>query len=175
AFVVGAAVDRDDAWEEAVALAERHQALVWVSPMSSRCSFPESHPLFAGFLPASRERIVERLAGHDVVLALGAPVFMYHIEGFGPHVPPGTELFQMIDDPDMAAWTPVGTSVVCSLRLGIRDLLARPAPPGRPAPAGRTPPPRVTAGERISVAYLMQTLADLRPADSIVVEESPSS
>src|SRR4051812_17579763 len=48
AFVVGPGVDRNDAWEAVVTLAERHQALVWVSPMSSRGSFPERHPLFAG-------------------------------------------------------------------------------------------------------------------------------
>ena len=58
-FVVGPGVDRNGAWEQVVALAERHQALVWVSPMSPRCSFPERHRLFAGFLPAIRERIVE--------------------------------------------------------------------------------------------------------------------
>src|SRR4051812_46036483 len=64
-FVVGPGVDRDHAWDEVVTLAERHEALVWVSPMSSRCSFPERHRLFAGFLPAIRERIVECLQGHD--------------------------------------------------------------------------------------------------------------
>jgi benzoylformate decarboxylase len=174
-FVVGAAIDRDNAWNEIVALAERHQALVWVSPMASRCSFPESHPLFAGFLPASREKLVQCLGGHDLVLVVGAPVFTYHVEGFGPHAPPGAELFQLIDDPDMAAWTPIGTSIVCSMSLGLTDLLARPAPPARPAPRGRAAPPRVDAGERISVPYLLQTLAELRPADSILVEESPSS
>ena len=175
AFVVGPGVDRNGAWDQVVALAERHQALVFVSPMSSRCSFPERHRLFAGFLPAIRERIVERLAGHDFVLAMGAPVFTYHIEGFGPHVPPGAELAQMIDDPDVAAWTPGGLGVVCDVRLGAGALLQRPAPPGRPAPQGRCAPPRVAPGARISLAYLMQTLADVRPPDSILVEESPSS
>ena len=34
-FVVGFGVDRNGAWDEVVALAERHQASVWVSPMSS--------------------------------------------------------------------------------------------------------------------------------------------
>jgi benzoylformate decarboxylase len=174
-FVVGNGVDRDGAWDEVVALAERHQALVWVAPMSARCSFPERHPLFAGFLPAIRERIVERLGGHDLILALGAPVFTYHIEGFGPHVPAGAQLFQMIDEPDAAAWTPVGTSLVCSVRQGVTDLLARAAPQKRPAPRGRATPPRVNAGQRISASFLMQTLADVRPADSILVEESPSS
>ena len=43
AFVVGAAVDRDGAWDDVVRLAERHNAAVWVAPMSGRCSFPEDH------------------------------------------------------------------------------------------------------------------------------------
>jgi len=175
AFVVGPEVDRSDAWDEVVALAERHQALVWVSPMSSRCSFPERHPLFAGFLPAIREEIVKRLEGHDLILALGAPVFTYHIEGFGPHIPPGSDLVQIIDDGAVAAWTPVGTSVVCNVRHAAAGLLARSNPPARPAPRGRGVPPPVSPGDRISIAYLMQTLAELRPSDSILVEESPSS
>ncbi|HEY8520537.1 MAG TPA: benzoylformate decarboxylase [Gammaproteobacteria bacterium] len=175
-FVVGAAVDRDGAWDEMVALAERHQALVWVSPMSARCSFPETHPLFAGFLPASREKLVQRLAGHDLVLVVGAPVFTYHVEGFGPHAPEGATLFQLTDDPDMAAWAPVGTAIVCSPKLGLQDLLARPGPAvPRAAPRGRTPPPRVQPGDGVTVPYLMQTLAEVRPADAILVEESPSS
>src|SRR6185369_8120559 len=74
-FVVGASVARDDAWDETIALAERHQAKVWVSPLSARNSFPEDHPLFAGFLAAQRATIVSNLAGHDFILVLGAPVF----------------------------------------------------------------------------------------------------
>ena len=176
AFVVGPGVDRNDAWDQVVELAERHQALVWVSPMSSRCSFPERHPLFAGFLPAIREQIVKCLDGHDLIVAFGAPVFTYHIEGFGPHIPPGSDLIQMIDDGDVAAWTPVGTSVVCSVRHGASVLLERSNPPARPGPKGRSAPPAaVTPGDRISMAYLMKTLSDLRPPDSVIVEESPSS
>jgi benzoylformate decarboxylase len=64
---------------------------------------------------------------------------------------------------------------VCSLRPGIDALLAASDAPSRPAASGRTRPPRVTPGDRISIEFLMQTLADVRPRDSIVVEESPSS
>ena len=123
AFVVGFGVDRNNAWDEVIALAERHQALVWVSPMSSRCSFPERHPLFGGFLPPMREQIVKILDGHDLIVALGAPVFTYHIEGFGPHIPPGASLVQIIDDPNVAAWTPLGTALVCNVRLGVQAIL----------------------------------------------------
>ena len=187
AFVVGYGVDRNNAWDEVIALAERHQALVWVSPMSSRCSFPERHPLFAGFLPPMREQIVKILDGHDLIVALGAPVFTYHIEGFGPHIPPGASLVQIIDDPNVAAWTPLGTALVCNVRLGVQAILEKGRPEGRPlpssegssrlrpAPLGRTAPPRVSAEAGLTIAFLMQTLADVRPADSIIVEESPSS
>jgi benzoylformate decarboxylase len=175
AFIVGAAVDRDGAWDEVVRLAERHHAAVWVGPMSGRCSFPEDHALFAGFLPPMRERIVQLLAGHDLVFALGAPAFTYHVEGFGPHVPEGAKLVQLIDDPSAAAWAPEGTSVVCSIRLGVLDLLARDPPPPRERPRPRMPPPRIEPSSPMTVPYVMQTLAEIRDPASIVVEEAPSS
>lgn len=178
AFVVGAAVDRDRAWNEVVQLAERHNARVYVAPMSGRCSFPEDHPLWAGFLPAMRERIVERLAGHDLVFAVGAPAFTYHVEGQGPHLPAGAKLVQLTDDPQVAARAPTGTSVVSSVRLGLLDLLERSAPGKRAMPSRHSRPPRLeepVPGERLPVAWVLQTLNDLRARDSIVVEEAPSA
>ena len=175
AFVVGSGVDHDGAWHLAVKLAERHKALVWVSPNCHRCNFPESHPLFAGFLPAGKEAVVKHLQGHDVILALGAPVFVYHTEGFGPYLPEGAELYQLIDDPDGASMLATGSSVVTSLHLGIADLLERAQPRRRATPRGRDKPPRVAPGATISVEYLMQTISEVRPPDSIIVEEAPSS
>ncbi|WP_406181079.1 benzoylformate decarboxylase [Streptomyces sp. NBC_01006] len=176
AFVVGAAVDQERAFDDVVALAEQHGARVWAPPMSHRCSFPEDHPLFAGFLPPLREGIVEQLTGHDVVLSLGAPVFTYHVAGAGPVLPPDTALFQLTDDPQTAAWTPVGTSVVTSIRQGVRDLLGY-APQTTRAQPPRRPRPRPVAPDdgTIGQPFLMQTLARLRPADSVIVEEAPSS
>jgi benzoylformate decarboxylase len=173
-IVVGASVARDDAWDETIALAEQHQAAVWVSPMSARNSFPERHPLFAGFLPADRAAIVSRLQGADLILVLGAPVFTYHVEGHGPHIPDGAALIQLTDDPAAAAWCPVGTSIVTHLKLGVAALLevrpvalrAAPAIPPRAAPI-----PPGTLSDR----YLLQQIAALRPTDSIIVEEAPSS
>jgi benzoylformate decarboxylase len=172
-IVVGASVARDQAWPEVVALAERHQSPVWVSPLSSRNSFPERHPLFAGFLPADREQIVERLKGCDLILVLGAPVFTYHVEGTGPHIPAGAALVQVTDDPAAAARAPVGLSVVSDLRLALRALLPV-AAPARQAPAMRARAPALASG-KLTDRYLMQQIAALRPPDSIVVEEAPSS
>ena len=149
AFVVGAAVDRDGAWDQAVQLAERHNARVFIAPMAGTCGFPGDHALFAGHLSPMRERIVAALAPHDVVLALGAPAFTYHVAGSGPHVPPGTQLLQLIDDPDTAAWAPQGS-------VGAVQPEAGPAGPAgapgtrRAAGAGTlaTPGPRRAAGAR---------------------------
>ena len=175
AFVVGAGVDRGGAWEEVRALADRHRARVFTAPMSARCGFAEDHPQFAGFLPAMRERIVAALAGSDLVLVLGAPAFTYHVEGHGPHVPDGAALCQITDDADTAARAPVGTAAVGDLRDAVQTLLQRPAPRERPAPAGRSARPRAEASTPMSVAFALQTLAEVRDPDHIVVEEAPSS
>jgi benzoylformate decarboxylase len=130
--------------------------------------------LFAGFLAADREKIVASLQGHDLILVLGAPVFTYHVEGFGPHIPGGASLFQLVDDPSAAAWAPVGLAVVTSLKSGIRELLEGPDPRPRAVPPERAPSPPLV-GPAFTDQYLMQQVAALRPKGSIIVEEAPSS
>ena len=147
---------------------------MWAAPNSGRNSFPEDHRLFAGFLAADREKIVAGLEGHDLILVLGAPVFTYHVEGFGPHIPNGARLFQLVGDPAIAAWAPVGVAIVTNLKAGIGDLLDGPDPTPRPSPAARSPSPRLS-GPALTDKYLMQQVALLRPKESIIVEEAPSS
>jgi benzoylformate decarboxylase len=175
AIVVGAGVALDQAWDEVIALAERHEARVFVSPHSPRNSFPEDHRLFAGHLPAFREPIVARLAGHDLILLLGAPLFTYHAEGFGPHLPEGAKAWQIVDDVDQAAWAPTGTAIVGTLKASVARLLAGPNPRVRAtlAPLPRAEP--LPATGPLTDAYLMQRIAALRPADSKLVEEAPST
>ncbi|UVA79756.1 benzoylformate decarboxylase [Pandoraea commovens] len=178
AFVVGSSIDRAGAFDAVVALAERHNARVFTAPMCARCAFPEDHRLFAGFLPPMREKIVGLLGGHDLILVIGAPAFTYHVEGAGPHVPEGASLFQLIEDPGVAAWTPVGASVVGNVRLGVEALLARDVPNERTEPPARAVPPVATAnalGEPMTTAFALQTLAEVRDAQDIVVEEAPSA
>jgi benzoylformate decarboxylase len=173
-IVVGAGAARDNAWDETIALAELHNAPVWVSPMSARNSFPEVHRLFAGFLPAARAAIVEKLTGADLILVLGAPVFTYHVEGVGPHIPAGALLVQLTDDPAAAAWCPVGESIVTNLKTALAALLADPPAAQRPAPSMSPRAVRQEPG-RLTDRYLLQQIAALRPPGSIIVEEAPSS
>ena len=62
ALVVGPGVDRAEAVDLMVRVAEKARAAVWVSPFSARCSFPERHPQFAGFLHASPGQLSDALA-----------------------------------------------------------------------------------------------------------------
>lgn len=175
AIVAGAGVDRDGAVDRLVALAEQQGAVVYTAPMSARCGFPETHPLFGGFLPAMRERIVAALDGHDLVLVLGAPAFSYHVEGEGPHAPVGTTLWQIVDDPHTAAWTPVGNSVVASLDLAIDALLAGAQFTRRKTRVPRKSPAAQEPGTPMSVAFALQALHRARDEKDVVVEEAPGS
>ena len=172
-LVAGPSVDRDGAWDGIVALAERIHAPVWVSPKSSRGSFPEDHALFAGFLPPVRQLVAQKLAGHDLVLVLGAPIFTYHVHSEGPFVAEGTQVFQMIDDPAAAAWSPLGSSLLTTLQLGICKLLELVTPATRAA-QGRGPRPEPAASDPMTGPFVMQTVARVRPADSVIVLEAPS-
>src|SRR5262249_58690925 len=75
AFVVGAGADSREAWDALVELAERLVVPVFQESFGARAGFPQDHPLFAGFLPADRPRLRERLAPYDAGLVVGAPVF----------------------------------------------------------------------------------------------------
>ena len=174
AFVIGPEVDMEGAGEAAVALAERSRAAVWASPTSSAVSFPEDHPLFAGFLPAVPEPLSNTLSAYDLIVVLGAPVFTFHVAGecalFGSGIP----LFQITTNADSAASSPVGTAIVVSLRLALTRLNELLPATGRTAPAPRrrkAPPP---ATDPIPVEFLMHMIGVARPEDSTVVEEAPS-
>lgn len=173
-LVVAAGVDRDDAWNETVALAERHEMPVWVAPVSARCGFPEDHRLFAGFLPAFRRAVVGALAGHDLILALGGPLSFYHAEGFGPHLPDGADLIAIGDNVAHATWAPVGDTIVANVKLAVRQLLT--SPPVAPTAVKTINAAKpALSGAHLNDAYIFQQIARLRPNDSIIVEEAPSS
>jgi benzoylformate decarboxylase len=172
AFVVGAGVALGNAWDETLALAERHEAGVYVAPMAARNSFPEDHRLFRGFLTAFREAIVAALGEHDLIVVLGAPAFTYHAEGFGPHVPEGAKLFQLVDDVKTASWTPEGHAIITSLKPALSLLLRGPAPIARAQWAAKAP--AILPDTGFCAALALDMLAKCRPHGSIIVEEAPS-
>src|SRR3569832_342059 len=102
ALVVGPGIDRAGAVDLMVRVAEKAKASVWVSPFSARCSFPERHPQFAGFLHASPAQLSDALRAYDLVVVIGAPVFTFHVDGHAAIFDGSTTIFQITDDPDAA-------------------------------------------------------------------------
>jgi benzoylformate decarboxylase len=174
ALVVGPGVDRAQAVDLMVRLAEKTRAGVWVSPFSARCSFPERHPQLAGFLHASPGQLSDALRGHDLVVVIGAPVFTFHVEGPAAIFDGATTIFQITDDPTAAAVTPVGTSIIATIKPALTMLLELLSETKRAMPAGRTLPPAPAAGDPIRVEYLLHALAAAMPNDAALVEEAPS-
>jgi benzoylformate decarboxylase len=174
ALVVGPAVDRAEAVELMVRLAEKTRAAVWISPFSARCSFPERHPQFAGFLHASPGQLSDALCDHDLVVVIGAPVFTFHVEGHAAVFDGATTIFQITDDPTAAAVTPVGTSIIATMKPALTLLLQLLPETQRAAPAARALPAAPPAGDPIPAEYLLHALASAMPDGAALVEEAPS-
>ncbi|WP_315771785.1 MULTISPECIES: benzoylformate decarboxylase [unclassified Bradyrhizobium] len=174
ALVVGPGIDRAGCVELMVEVAEKAKAAVWVSPFSARCSFPERHPQFQGFLHASPGQLSDALKPHDLVVVFGAPVFTFHVEGHAAIFDGATTLYQITDDAEGAAVPPIGTSIIATMRPALEVLLELLPETRRAAPKGRVLPAAPKPADPIPVDYLLHTLAQALPAGSAVVEEIPS-
>ncbi|MEH0844467.1 benzoylformate decarboxylase [Micromonospora sp. CPCC 205711] len=174
-LVFGAAVDRAAAWPVAVAVAERLAAPVWSAPAPERAAFPEQHPHYRGVLPFAIAPLAEKLRGHDTVLVVGAPVFRYYPHVPGAHLPEGTRLLHVTDDPDEAARAPVGDSLLGDAGLTLAALLDLLPAADRPGPAPRPAPEPPEAGAPPSADALFAALAACWPTDGVLVQESPSN
>ncbi|WP_433275269.1 benzoylformate decarboxylase [Pseudonocardia xinjiangensis] len=177
ALVVGADADDPATWAALVALAERLQCPVWQESFAARAGFPQDHPQFAGHLPAGRGRLRQALAGHDVVLVVGAPVFRQYPFEAGPLVEDGTTVALVTDDVEDAHHSPVDLAVVAAPAPVCRLLADR--VPQRPPATTRSerpsPPLPPQEGEPLRAAHVMAALAQRLRSETVVVEETPSS
>jgi benzoylformate decarboxylase len=174
AVVVGPGVDRAGAVDLMVKVAEKTKAAVWVSPFSARCSFPERHPQFAGFLHASPGQLSDALRDHDLVVVIGAPVFTFHVEGHASIFDGATTIFQITDDPTAAAVTPSGTSIIATMKPALSALLDLLPETKRTIAAARALPQAPSAADPIPVEFLLHSLSEAMRNDAILVEEAPS-
>jgi benzoylformate decarboxylase len=99
ALIVGGDVERYGAWESVVGLAERIQSVVWSAPLTGWSGFPENHPLYQGTLPPGAGWISQALAGHDLLIAVGTPVFRYYPQVPGPYLPEGATMIHITTIP----------------------------------------------------------------------------
>ena len=174
ALVVGPGIDRAEAVDLMVKVAEKTKAAVWASPFSARCSFPENHPQFSGFLHAAPGQLSDALREHDLVVVIGAPVFTFHVEGHASIFDGATTLFQITDDPGAAAITPAGNSIIATMKPALTMLLELLPDAKRAVAAGRTLPPAPKASDPIPAEFLLHALSAAMGPQDVLVEEVPS-
>lgn len=175
-LVLGPQVDADRANADAVALAEKLACPVWIAPSASRCPFPTRHPSFRGVLPASVRDVTQRLAGHDVVLVAGAPVFRYHQYLPDDLLPAGARLLHLTADPAEAARAPMGDAWVVPVGPALAALAERVPASGRPPQPSRAPfAEPATATGHVPPEQLFALVRDAAPAGVVHVVESTST
>ena len=186
ALVLGQEVDKSLGWEAAVKFAELLQAPVFSAPLAERAVFPESHVLFKGMLPIARGPLSNQLEGFDLVLVVGAEVWRYYPYVAGTVVPPGLELLQITNDPHDAATALVGDSLLSDARLALEGLYqllhstlerpsSKPNAPESATAACPTPTTRKSEASPMTAMDAWTALAQLRPKNAILVQESPSN
>ena len=174
-LVIGGAVDQVGGWDDAIALAEKLRCDVWAAPEEGRPGFPETHPLYQGTLPPAIGPLSQVLSGHDVIVVIGAPVFRYYPYVPGEYLPDGAELFHITDDPSEAARAPVGTAILADPGRSCAVLASAVPQVDRPLPTARQVATAQRCDERITPEWLYHTIQAIRPADSVIVQESLST
>jgi benzoylformate decarboxylase len=185
-LIYGASIARGSGWDQAVAFAEALGAPVWAAPASERAPFPENHPLYSGGLPFAMGPLSKKLEGHDVALIVGAPVFRYYPYVPGPYLPQGLRLLHISDDPAETARAPVGDSLLGDAVLcleGLKALLGNHKPKvtkARETVAHRLAPHppgalKISRNGQLTAAQVFRALNQIRPANTILIEESPSN
>ncbi|WP_338601008.1 benzoylformate decarboxylase [Saccharopolyspora sp. SCSIO 74807] len=173
ALVVGPAVIEEGAVREMVELAERTRAAVWLSPMVSRSSFPETHPQFAGFLQPSEAAVAADLAEYDLVGVFGAPAFTYHVfRGAAEREWPSS--FLISDDPQILARAQHTRGIRAALGPALRQLLPELPQSERPLPTGRQLPELPPLTSPPPAEHVLSVLREQLPADAVVVTEAPT-
>jgi benzoylformate decarboxylase len=98
-LVTGDAVSAGNALAEMVELAELIGCPVMTECVSSSCSFPFTHPLYAGPMPRLGPQIKAALMRHDLLFSVGADLFTLSLPSDVDPMPHGLTVVHMDDNP----------------------------------------------------------------------------
>jgi benzoylformate decarboxylase len=175
-MVVGAGADDAETWAALVTLAEKLGCPVWQESFGARAGFPQDHRQFAGHLPASRSRLRSVLSEHDLALVVGTGAFRQYPFDAEALTPDGLSVVVVSDVADDLHHSAAGLAVLAdpaALCRAVTDLVAP-----RTGRSVATTPPEVrppAPGEPLRAVHVFSALARLLPADTVLVEETPSS
>jgi benzoylformate decarboxylase len=177
-LVYGPEIERAGGWEAGIKFAERLKAPVYMSPLTDRASFPQTHPQFRGMVPIAIGPLSKKLKGHELIIVIGAQVFRYYPFIPGSYLPEGAELLQVTNDPWDAAAAVAGESLLSDSRLALEALIdAVPNVTSRSAPVAVSIKPNLpsTSNNPLTALEAFAALSELRPKDAILVNETASN
>jgi benzoylformate decarboxylase len=177
-LIYGPEIERAGGWDAGIKFAEHLKAPVYMSPLSDRASFPQTHPQFRGMVPFAIGPLSKKLRGHDLIIVIGAQVFRYYPYVGGEYLPEDAELLQVTSDPYDAGAAIVGDSLLSDAKFALEAFIeAVPAVKSRPAPAPLHVGQKLSSPPNSPLTALeaFAALSELRPADAIVVNETASN
>jgi benzoylformate decarboxylase len=195
-LVAGDAVTQGDALAEMAEVAELLGAPVYGECVPSTCSFPFTHPLYAGPFPRLGPPIRNMLMGHDLLFSVGGDLFTLSLPSDVEPMPEGMTVVHMDTDPwqlgknypaqvailgDPKATLP-DLAEALRKRLGAGTRKERAAKIAELSAAHGAATEKLRAKARaevgalpISPLALVGAVADVVPDDAIIVDESISS
>ena len=186
-MLAGDAVARAGGSDELAAVAERLGAPILGEPLAATVPLPTDHPLWRGPLPAFAAEIAPVLAPHDVVLAVGMPVFRLFGTSPGSALPPRTALVHLEVDPHEVGRVHAPAVGLVGDPARARRAARAPGPgPGAGARAPRSRAAEAAAaraaararveaaalGERVDSAAFARAVAGVVERDDLVVDEA---
>jgi benzoylformate decarboxylase len=177
-LVYGPEIERAGGWDAGVRFAECLKAPVYISPLTDRASFPQTHPQFRGMVPIAIGPLSKKLKGHDLIIVIGAQVFRYYPFIPGEYLPEGAELLQVTNDPWDAAAAVAGESLLSDARLALEAFIdAVPNVTLRSIAAATPPETKLPSkpNNPLTALEAFAALSELRPKDAILVNETASN
>ncbi|GGD98673.1 benzoylformate decarboxylase [Polymorphobacter glacialis] len=184
----GDSVAKSSAHAEIIAFAEAVGAPVYLEAMANTAAFPSNHPLYGGTVPRMTPALRAVMAGHDLLISIGADLMTQSQATGIEALSPGTLVVHLDDEPwqigknfaataaiqgDVKATLPELTALVAGCGDGRREgIVAKLAAvraellAGVDAMAGQIP---------LQSQPVLKLIGELLPADAIVVEELLSS
>jgi len=195
-IIAGDAVAHGDALAELAELAELIGAPVITEGVASTCSFPFTHPLYAGSMPRIGPPIRALLMRHDLLFSVGGDLFTLSLPDDVDPMPPGLTVVHLDVNPwELGKNYPAEVAILGEPKATLPEISEairrHTGTNGHPQAARRRDAVTAAfAAERselakraqaeasrvpISPLTLMHEVAKVTPADAVIVDEAISS
>jgi benzoylformate decarboxylase len=159
--LAGDGVVHEGASADLLTVAERLGAPVFGEPFASRVPIPANHPLWKGMLPGFAAEIAPKVSAHDVVFAVGMPVFRVFGHSEGSALPAGVSLIHLdVDEAEIGRNHPPEVGLPMSIKVGLQMIGEQLPAPTPEVEARRAQTIATAAAERDAMVERLRELGE---------------